>query len=134
MRADLPPSPPPGDDRPGDATGRNEQDAAARGAPGTKRPRFPESFCGKTEPHEHHAYTYTTGFYVTGYHCPGVDQPPERPPEYVAPEQMKRIHDAWWDFWISESDHQRTVHLFIGIVLLVQSAMLVWLTLRVLGG
>ena len=123
--------------RPDDAaatngTARDGLDAAPTQA---KRPRFPESPCGKMEVHERHAYTFTTGYHSTGYYCPGVEPPPEVPQqEYVTPEQMKQVHDAWWDFWISESDHQRSVHQMLGVVILAQSVLLVWLTLRVLGG
>ena len=95
---------------------------------------LPESPCGKTEPHAPHGYTYTTGFYLTGFHCPGVKDSPVAPPDYVSQQQLNRVHDAWWDFWISDSDWHRTVHQIVVAVLVVQTLAILWLTLQVLGG
>jgi len=95
---------------------------------------LPESPCGKPELHAPHGYTYTTGFYLTGFHCPGVEEQRVAPPEYVTQQQLKKMHDGWWDFWISDSDWHRTVHQIVAGVLVVQTVVIGWLTLQVLGG
>ena len=94
---------------------------------------LPESPCGKVEPHTQHFYTFTTGFYLTGFHCPGIQAEPEVKPDFVTQQQLARVHDAWWDFWISDSDWHRTVHQMIGVVLAAQSVLIVWLALKVFG-
>lgn len=96
--------------------------------------RLPESPCGKAEPHEEHCYTFATGISLVGYRCPGVEPEPEEPPVYVTPQQLKQVHDSWWDYWISDGDWHRTVHQMFGVVMLAQTAAIVWLGLKVLGG
>lgn len=95
--------------------------------------RLPESSCGKAEPHEQHCYTFATGISLIGYRCPGVEREPEAPPAFVTPQQLKQVHDLWWDYWISDGDTHRTVHALFGAVLVLQTAVIVWLALKVLG-